>query len=301
MDNYSLLYKGMRKKTKEAGFVPVHYLASTGEPNVQVLARDLDDRFREGDTLRLINAENSYFEIDYTRADRSFTLYPRVQMNETMDMIVYSPDIRHRLDADIYTHVRTFPDPASDVKWSAWDTLSVTKDEPFFVNDYVATFKGASIEKSIDGFRLQGNDFAVRAEVEIQGEYDTYQARPVYIVQKDRVGRVADEVSDLGVQLNILAIDAANKAMEEELKEKQRLAEEEAARKKKEAEGPSLEDIPPDEMLAQIESIREIMEFSDVEKEIRTMCEQSSVPKALVDIAVSDPDKLDELEKKAEG
>jgi len=97
------------------------------------------------------------------------------------------------------------------------------------------------------------------------------------------------------------AIDAAKKAMEEELKEKQRLAEEEAARKKKEAEGPSLEDISSDDMLGYIESIREIMEFSDVEKEIRTMCEQSSIPKALVDIAVSDPDKLDELEKNAEG
>jgi hypothetical protein len=97
------------------------------------------------------------------------------------------------------------------------------------------------------------------------------------------------------------AIDGAKKAMEEELKEKQRLAEEEAARKKKEAEGPSLEDMSPDEMLAHIESIREIMEFSDVEKEIRTMCEQSAIPKALVDIAVSDPAKLDELEKQAGG
>ncbi len=96
-------------------------------------------------------------------------------------------------------------------------------------------------------------------------------------------------------------IDAVKKAMEEELKEKQRLAEEEAARKKKEAEGPSLEDMSSEDMLAHIESIREIMEFSDVEKEIRTMCEQSSIPKALVDIAVSDPDKLDELEKKAGG
>ncbi len=96
-------------------------------------------------------------------------------------------------------------------------------------------------------------------------------------------------------------IDAAKKAMEEEMKEKQRLAEEEAARKKVEAEGPSLEDIPPDKMLDYIESIREIMEFSDEEKEIRVMCEQSSIPKSLVDIAVSEPDKLDELEKKAEG
>jgi hypothetical protein len=97
------------------------------------------------------------------------------------------------------------------------------------------------------------------------------------------------------------AIDDTKKAMEEELKEKQRLAEEEAARKKKEAEGPSLDDIPKDELIDFIDAVREILEFSDVEKEIRVMCEQSSIPKALVDIAVSDPDKLDELEKAAEG
>ena len=96
-------------------------------------------------------------------------------------------------------------------------------------------------------------------------------------------------------------IDAVKQAMEDELKEKQRLAEEEAARKKEAAAGPTLEDIPPDEMLDYIESIRDIMEFSDKEKEIRVMCEQSSIPKSLVDIAVSEPDRLDELEKEAEG
>jgi hypothetical protein len=97
------------------------------------------------------------------------------------------------------------------------------------------------------------------------------------------------------------AIDGAKQAMEAELKEKQRLEEEAAARKKAEAAGPALEDIPPEEMLDHIEAIREIMEFSDQEKEIRVMCEQSAIPKALVDIAVSEPDRLDELEKEAEG
>jgi hypothetical protein len=96
-------------------------------------------------------------------------------------------------------------------------------------------------------------------------------------------------------------IDAAKKAMEEEMKEKQRLAEEEAARKKAEAAGPALEDIPSDQLIDYIDSIREIMEFSDEEKEIRVMCEQSSIPVCLVDIAVSEPGKLDELEKGAEG
>ena len=97
------------------------------------------------------------------------------------------------------------------------------------------------------------------------------------------------------------AIDAVKKAMEEELAEKKRKEEELAAKKAAEAAGPTLEDIDSDDMLEYIEGIREILEFSDVEKDIRTMCEQSSIPKALVDIAISDPDKLDELEKEAEG
>ena len=97
------------------------------------------------------------------------------------------------------------------------------------------------------------------------------------------------------------AIDAVKKSMEEGLAEKKRKEEELAAKKAAEAAGPALEDMGSDDMLKYIEGIREIMEFSDVEKDIRTMCEQSAIPKALVDIAISDPDKLDELEKEAGG
>lgn len=97
------------------------------------------------------------------------------------------------------------------------------------------------------------------------------------------------------------AIDGVKKAMQEEIKEQERLAAEAAAKKKAEAEGPSLDAIAPEQMIEFIDSIREIMEFSEEEKEIRVMCEQSAIPQSLVDIAVSDPDKLDELEKNAQG
>jgi hypothetical protein len=96
-------------------------------------------------------------------------------------------------------------------------------------------------------------------------------------------------------------IDGVKKAMEDELKEKQRLAEEEAARRKAEAEGPSLDNIPNDQIIEYIESIREIMEFTEKEDEIRTMSEQSSIPKVIVDVAVSGPGELDKLEEKAGG
>jgi len=106
-------------------------------------------------------------------------------------------------------------------------------------------------------------------------------------------------VSIAGIDADV--VEGVRKAMEEELAEQKRLAEEEAARKAAEAAGPSLDDIPADEMLEYIESVREILEFSDVEAEVRTMCEQSNIPGALIDIAATEPDKLDELEAKAEG
>jgi len=115
------------------------------------------------------------------------------------------------------------------------------------------------------------------------------------------VNDVADEliVEIAGIEKSV--IEGVKDAMAAELEEKHRLEEEAAAQKKAAAEGPALDDIPADQMLEHIEAIREIMEFSDQADEIRQMCEQSNIPKGLVDIAVSDPDKLDELEKAAEG
>ena len=124
--------------------------------------------------------------------------------------------------------------------------------------------------------------------------------------EEDKIKRLLKEnaAEELIIEIGGIersAIDAVKKAMEEELAEQKKREEELAAKKAAEAAGPSLEDISPDDMLTYIEGIREIMEFSDVEKDIRIMCEQSSIHQALVDIAVSDPDKLDELENEAEG
>jgi hypothetical protein len=112
---------------------------------------------------------------------------------------------------------------------------------------------------------------------------------------------VADELIVELAEVDQGAVDVGKEALKAELEEKKRLEEEAAAKKKAEAEGPSLEDIPDDQLLEYIESVREILEFSDKENEIRSMCEQSSIPKAIVEIAVSEPDKLDDLEQKAGG
>jgi hypothetical protein len=117
------------------------------------------------------------------------------------------------------------------------------------------------------------------------------------LINNDVADGLIVEIAGVGPEL----VAKVKKLMEAELQEKARLAEEEAARKRKEAEGPPLEEIPADQLLEYIESVREIMEFSDKEDEIRTMCQQSSIPMAIVEIAVSEPAKLDELEAGAGG
>ncbi len=163
----------------------------------------------------------------------------------------------------------------------------------------------------VDRLEITHSDYGrVMAEVEAER---AERARVAGLIQEAKGKSDADKIRYLigqGVADGLIvemakvehkAIDDVRKAMEEEIAEKKRLAEEAAAKKAAEVAGPAVEDIPADEMLEHIEAIREILEFSTVEAEIRVMCEQSSVPKALVDLAVSDPARLDELEAAAGG
>ncbi len=170
---------------------------------------------------------------------------------------------------------------------------------------------GVAFEVIIDRMGISEDEFA-RVNAAVEAEF-AEKARVKSLFEEAEGKSVEDKVKKL-INENVTdelmieicgldqdMIDGVRKSMEEELKEKKRLAEEEAARKKAEAAGPSLDSIPNEQILEYIESIREIMEFSDKEDEIRIMSEQSNIPKAIVDVAVSGPDELDKLEEKAGG
>jgi hypothetical protein len=146
---------------------------------------------------------------------------------------------------------------------------------------------------------------AIKAEkaekARVQALYDAVADKPVEERLKHLITKgVADELIIGIAGTDQAGVDNVRKSMEEELKEKQRLAEEEAAKKAAAAAGPPLEEISMEDRLKHIESIRDILDLCDKEEDIRKMCEQSKVPKCLVDIAVSDPDRLDALEQEAE-
>lgn len=196
MKEYSMIYRGIRKMTREEGYVDESELALTPDP-LKVT--------RKGDTLTLINPENSYFEVEYHKeGEKQFTLFPRVQINETMDMIVYSPDIKRNLSADMYTHVRTFPDPEQEPDWSDPKEVKVEIGDQFFINDYVATLTRMEPISEIDGTPLSSGDVAVKAVIEVQGESKTYASEPVFVIRdREYIGRIDDQVNDLAFRISI--------------------------------------------------------------------------------------------------
>jgi hypothetical protein len=125
----------------------------------------------------------------------------------------------------------------------------------------------------------------------------TDEERIKHLINKDVSDALIIEIAGV----DQAAVDKVRLAMEKELEEKRRLAEEEARKKAAAEAGPSLEEISMEDRLTHIEAIRDILDLCDKEAEIRQMCTQSNVPKCLIDIAVSDPDRLDALEAEAEG
>lgn len=207
MTEYKITYTGIRKLTTDDGFVDINDIAGAISPKELIIARptisSTGAALKRGDTLSVVNMENSYFQVNFEKENgTTFTLYPRIQINEQMGN-VYSPDIKRTLSADLYTHVRTFPDPEQKVDWSDVQMTKVSPGTPFFINDYVAIFKGMEPISQLDGLPIAEGDVAVKAIIEIEGESKTYVAEPIYVIRDQMAGKVPYIVSDVAAKITI--------------------------------------------------------------------------------------------------
>lgn len=213
MGDYRLTYMGMRQIVREVpGYVKTEHLEDLPIPGKALAKRDLigdgETHVSSGDTVSFINQENSYFEVHYLRSDgKEFTLYPRVQINETMGMIVYSPDIDRNIGQDLYTHVRTFPDPEEEQEWGEMEEKTIKVGEQFFVNDYVAEFEAVERIQEVPQVTLGDEDVAIKAKIKLMGSFGEYLAEPIYLIKDKLVGRIPDEVNDLAAKLTLLNVN----------------------------------------------------------------------------------------------
>ena len=217
MSHYQLTYKGQYLEAKGIpGYVNKDDLFPL-EDEYRALARTevkRDDKVfaKIGDTLS-IYPENTFFEVEF--ADKNdpktkFTLYPRAQVNPEMGLVA-SPDIKVFWDHDIYAHVSTVPKPDEEKEWTPMQEYKVKAGDTLILNDYIAVLRAIEPAKDVTGLQLAKGDIALQADLLIEGETRQYHAHPVWALKGNLVGRVADEIPDLGLRLTFMSIDPVNK------------------------------------------------------------------------------------------
>ena len=210
MDEYELTYRGQRVElTGVPGYPPRNIIQKTRDQHKVIARADYVYKgktvFQKGDSLTIL-PENTYFEIEYKKnGEPAFTLYPRAQVNPNMGLIV-SPDIRRRLQSDLYTHISSIPDPDLNKEWSEPLNQLVAIGERFFINDFVSTLVKVQKIDTLDGVELGEDDVAAEAIIEIQAKEKIYTLNPIFIIKDKMMGNIASVNEDIGAKISFLNI-----------------------------------------------------------------------------------------------
>lgn len=213
MAGYEIEYLGERvEPRKVSAYISKNDIELTQNPDKVIAKRDIYYKgkriFKAGEQFD-IYGENLFYEIEFRKNGKvEFVQRPRVQINEQMGGFVASPDVSRGLSLDLYTHVSAPMTAEAKDDYGDAEEVRVKLNEEFFANDYVAVIESINRIDTYLGQKLDSSDIAVQASIRVRGEKDEYRAEPVFVIRSGTsfVGRIPDEIPDLGLRVGLLNI-----------------------------------------------------------------------------------------------
>lgn len=172
-----------------------------------------------------ISSPNHYFKVDYKVIDANgkikeeFVLKPNAQANRKMGL-VSSPDTKHYLFSDLYTHVNmsnaiTFDEDAQAAGHDEADddkkydppvvfTLALGDTIPF--REGYVRLKSVSKVDHIQNIPIEKGDVAIGANLEVVSHGKTYDAQPVYMIKNGSVFDFARKVDEVGLKFRFTKV-----------------------------------------------------------------------------------------------
>ena len=166
-----------------------------------------------------ISAPNHYFKVNYKHVDASgkiieeFTLKPNAQANAKMGLIA-SPDTKHYLFSDLYTHV-TYSNAITmnegeqadghgeaddDKKYDAPVPYEVAVGDTIHFREGYAILAGLGKVDKLQDIQLEPKDVAIGATLQVVANGKTYSAEPIYMIRGNNAFDFARKVEDAGVK-----------------------------------------------------------------------------------------------------
>jgi len=167
---------------------------------------------------------NHYYRVQYEELsgkgeviDR-FVLLPNAQINPKMGLIA-TPDTRHYLLSDLYTHVTQVMDKESTSGSKEWGPpqplLLSGSGDTVMAGNGLLYFEGITTELPGDlSNQLQDAEVKVAAKVTWKSLQETYELRPVYAIRKGAEFRFDDVRRDAGINLSFRRVLPDTKQIE---------------------------------------------------------------------------------------
>jgi cytochrome c-type biogenesis protein CcmF len=167
---------------------------------------------------------NHYFKVNYQSFDsdgkvvENFTLRPNAQANDEFGLVA-TPDTRHYLFHDLYTHITSAPIKNDiDKKAGAHDEVNddsnydpavphiVAIGDTMPYRDGVIVLKGLDKNAQVQNVPLGKNDVSVGANLEVITHGHKYTSEPVFMIKGGNSFDFARKLDDIGLKLRFSKI-----------------------------------------------------------------------------------------------
>jgi cytochrome c-type biogenesis protein CcmF len=167
---------------------------------------------------------NHYYKVDYKRFDANgklaeeFVLRPNVQINPQMGLTP-SPDTKHYLLHDLYTHITALPVPKErpgadathgeendNKNYDAPVAHEVSVGDTIRFREGYIVLRSLNKEAKVQNIPLTDSDIAIGAKMDVISNGKTFKAEPVYMIKSKNVFDFARKVEDAGLKLRLTKI-----------------------------------------------------------------------------------------------
>ncbi|MCD0488501.1 cytochrome c biogenesis protein CcsA [Pedobacter sp. MC2016-14] len=166
-------------------------------------------------------APNTYYTLNFKVIDdkgtikESFDLNPHVQVNEKMGLIA-SPDTKHYITTDIYTHITSAPDKQEshedheghndEENYKTPRIVNVKMGDTLHTSSGIITVKALNTKPAAKDLVLSPNDVAVGLPLEIDLNGKIYNTEPIFLVKGQNTFDFARTIDDLGLRFRFTKV-----------------------------------------------------------------------------------------------
>ena len=165
---------------------------------------------------------NTYYRVNYQVFDdkgvvkENFNLYPNAQQNLKMKQIIASPDTKHYILHDIYTHVSSVPLKEEEHANHEGHSDDENYDAPIVhevaVGDTVKYKEGIIIVKAInknvkiENLPLKANDVAIGLKLQVESKQGKADAEPIFLIKGNNKLDFGKKLDEQGLKLRFTNI-----------------------------------------------------------------------------------------------